>query len=193
MTKNEFILKFLDFFYIKTQLGDVYYLVTQYYPDETLHHLISRKCAINDPFHPDKIKEWSKQLLNGTNYLHSKNIIHRDIKPSNIFINGPNLVIGDLGHAKHFSNRVSLKISKISYMYGTDSYNAPESNDQGYSSKIDIWSFGCVLFEMIKLKRLFDQKTKNELFMKIFTFDVDKEFDQENIEPFFITILKKYV
>ncbi len=190
MTNNEFILKYLDSFYIEERSDKIYYLITQYYPDKTLHHLIRRKLAINEPFNSDELKELSKQLLNGINYLHSVNIIHRDIKPGNIFINGLNLVIGDLGHAKHFKISVSNRVSKFSAAYGTDAYNAPESDDQDYSSKIDIWSFGCVLFEMIKLRRLFDQKTKRDLNNRIYNFDPEKDIQQENIEPFFDSILK---
>ena len=46
-------------------------------------------------------------------------------------------------------------------------------------------SFGCVLFEMTKLKRLFNQTNV------IINFDVDEDLNQENIEPFFVSILKK--
>ena len=116
-------------------------------------------------------------------YLHSKKIIHRDIKPSNIFINGPNLVIGGLGQAKNFD------------MIGTFSYNAPETfEDEVYTKKIDIWSFGCVLYEMIKLEKLFYQRG-NTLLLSIISYDVDKDLILQNdkdIGPFFLAILKKY-
>ena len=46
-------------------------------------------------------------------------------------------------------------------------------------------SFGCVLFEMIKLERLFNHQNKT------LNFDVDKDLNHENIESFFVPILKK--
>ena len=69
-------------------------------------------------------------------------IIHRDIKPSNIFLNGPNLVIGDLGHAKYYENSVSRLHSNS--RFGTKPYNSPESidpinNDPDHPKKTDIW------------------------------------------------------
>jgi len=102
--------------------------------------LINQKSEINDPFHSNTIVNYCKQLLSGIEHLHSKNIIHRDIKPSNIFINGANLVIGDLGHAKQFKE--SLYTVSASNLFGTLVYNAPECFDQipiQYSSKTDIW------------------------------------------------------
>ena len=123
-SNNEFVLKYLDSFYLESTVGKVYFLVTQFYPDGTLHHLISKKYAINEPFHSDTIKRYSKQILIGIEYLHSLNIIHRDLKPNNIFINGPNLVIGDLGHAKKFENSASKK--SLSFRFGTLPYNSPE-------------------------------------------------------------------
>jgi serine/threonine protein kinase len=124
-------------------------------------------------------------------YLHSNNIIHRDIKPSNIFINGPNLVIGDLGQAKN----VDMSVINSKTMFGTFPYSAPETfEDEGYTKKIDIWSFGCVLYEMIKLEKLFNQRG-NTLLLKIISYDVDKDQILQNdkdIGPFFLAILKKY-
>jgi len=82
-------------------------------------------------------------------------------------------------------------------VFGTVPYNAPETfeDETGdnieYTKKIDIWSFGCVLYEMIKLERLFNQKV-SVLPMKICNFNVDKDLDDKNIDPFFLAILKKY-
>jgi len=142
-SNNDFVLKYLDSFHLESTEGKIYFLVTQFYPDGTLHHLISKKYAINEPFHSDTIKKYSKQLLSGIEYLHSINIIHRDIKPDNIFINGTNLVIGDLGHAKQFENSISNKRFSFSFRFGTLPYNSPESieseNNESYSTKTDIW------------------------------------------------------
>jgi len=44
-------------------------------------------------------------------------------------------VIGDLGHAKNLKS----KHSKLSRLFGTENYNAPEANEPVYSNKVDIW------------------------------------------------------
>ena len=78
---------------------------------------------------------WSKQILEGLDYLHSNGIIHRGLKPSNIYFNGISLVLGDFGLAK------SMKELKISETYlGTYYYTSPEViKGENCSFETDIW------------------------------------------------------
>jgi serine/threonine protein kinase len=156
--------------------------------------MITFKNEINDKFHSDTIKRYCKHLLTGIDYLHSRQIIHRDIKPANIFINGENLVIGDLGHAKKIETNVSNFCASTSF--GSRQYFPPELINYSttsviYTYKIDIWCFGCVLFEMIKLERLFNETSEIKLMNKISEYNVDKDLDNKNIDQFFKNLLKK--
>ena len=93
---------------------------------------------------------WSTliQILEGLNYLHKSCIIHRDLKSANIFLTKDGSVkIGDLNVSKILNKMV------ITYTQtGTPYFASPEIwNDQPYDYKCDIWSVGCIIYEMASL------------------------------------------
>lgn len=97
-------------------------------------------------------------ILLGIDYIHKRNIVHRDIKPSNILIYELHSDSGkkyrakicDLGLAKSFTHQ-----GKQSPRVITCCYRSPEVMISGtYDHKVDIWSIGCVFYEMITRKRL---------------------------------------
>ena len=89
--------------------------------------------------------------------MHSHSVLHRDLKTLNIFLNKDNKIkIGDLGVAKILENmETDFATSKV----GTPYYLSPEvCEDRPYNSKSDIWSLGCILYEMCTLKHPFEAK-----------------------------------
>ena len=93
-----------------------------------------------------KIPVWSAQLALALEHLHFQGIAHRDIKPANILLlQDGRIVLGDLGVHK---TKVKM-LRGMSTMVGTPSYLAPEVMlGSEYGLKSDIWSFGCVLFDL---------------------------------------------
>ncbi len=74
------------------------------------------------------------------------------MRKRNIFLNGPDVKIGDLGLARN----VGTQDKNIYSFVGTFNYLSPELiNNLGYLFKSDVWSAGCVLYEMITLKKAF--------------------------------------
>ena len=70
-------------------------------------------------------------------------------------MNGKNLVIGDLGHAKELNDNTSDSYKN----FRTNNYLAPEATDQSKrSTKLDIWSYGCIVYELFNLEKLFNSK-----------------------------------
>lgn len=104
-----------------------------------------------------------KELLEGLVALHAVDIVHRDIKCANVFLlkNG-GVKLGDLNVSK---------IAKAGFMMtqtGTPYYCPPEVwEDKPYSSKCDIWSLGCVIYELAALKPPFTAKDMKGLHQRV--------------------------
>ncbi|KAH8323964.1 hypothetical protein KR074_002270 [Drosophila pseudoananassae] len=95
---------------------------------------------------PSRLVSWSKQIAMGMQYLHSHKIIHRDLKSPNILISTNEVVkISDFGTSREW-NEISTKMS----FAGTVAWMAPEViRNEPCSEKVDIWSYGVVLWEML--------------------------------------------
>ena len=110
------------------------------------------------------------QLVKGLKALHDLSILHRDLKSANVFLfkNG-SAKLGDLNVSK---------VAKRGLGYtqtGTPYYASPEVwKDLPYDNKSDIWSLGCVLYEMITLKPPFRAKNMQELYKKVLSGEVSK-------------------
>ncbi|UJR09974.1 hypothetical protein I4U23_014198 [Adineta vaga] len=92
------------------------------------------------------------QLLKALEFLHRHTYFHRDVKPENILIKDDILKLADFG-----SCRQTLSKQPFTEYISTRWYRAPECllTDGYYRSQMDIWSAGCVMYEIITLKPLF--------------------------------------
>ncbi|KAA8545544.1 hypothetical protein F0562_020328 [Nyssa sinensis] len=94
-----------------------------------------------------QVSAYTRQILNGLNYLHGRNVVHRDIKCANILVDTTGSVkLADFGLAK------ATKMNDVKSCKGTAFWMAPEVVNQkktGYGLAADIWSLGCTVLEML--------------------------------------------
>ena len=126
-----------------------------------LHSRIIDASDGGKPLNQQLIIKWFKQICSAVKYLHTRNILHRschhcsccshgwllnrDLKSANVFLTSKGQVrVGDLGLAR--KTKRTAKLTKC----GTDVYMAPEMiAGAPYGKKADVWSLGCILFEMM--------------------------------------------
>ncbi|XP_031310217.1 MAPK/MAK/MRK overlapping kinase isoform X1 [Camelus dromedarius] len=117
--------------------------------DMNIYELIQGR---RHPLSEKKIAHYMYQLCTSLDHMHRNGIFHRDVKPENILIKQDVLKLGDFGSCRS----VYSKQPYTEYI-STRWYRAPECllTDGFYTYKMDMWSAGCVLYEVASLQPLF--------------------------------------
>ena len=146
-------------------------LVTQYGRRGDLANLIKRRRLMRMPLEEGVIWRYLLQMLISLEYLHYHGVIHRDVKAMNVFLNGEgDLMMGDFGIAKILPTWAGGGMggrggggmgggSVADTVIGTPLYLSPEMIlSKKYGFKVDVWSLGCMLWEMMTLEKAFDAR-----------------------------------
>ncbi|KAJ3414307.1 hypothetical protein HDV05_006756 [Chytridiales sp. JEL 0842] len=122
-------------------------LFLEYVCGGSVASMLSRYGKFDEPL----VQSLSHQILSGLEYLHKRCIIHRDIKGANILVNKEGIVkISDFGISRKNEYKMAYTHHSRMSMQGTVYWMAPEViKGKGYSAKVDIWSLGCVVLEML--------------------------------------------
>ena len=138
------------------------YLVFEYMEHDLCSIILS-----NVSYEKSQIKFILYQLFLGLQYLHQNNILHRDIKTLNILLNNKGEVkIGDFGLSRIFVENMKRKYTN---RVVTIWYRSPELllGETVYGGEIDIWSLGCVFWEILTGNCLFYGDNEKSVFLKI--------------------------
>ena len=138
-------------------------IVMEYADKGDLFQVITERKKTKNYFDEQEIWKTFVQLLKGLKSLHDLNILHRDIKSANVFLfEGGICKLGDLNVSK--VARKGLGYTQT----GTPYYASPEVwEEQPYDSKSDVWSLGCVIYEMATLRPPFQAQSMEELYKKV--------------------------
>ncbi len=123
------------------------FFVMPYVAGENLRERLRRECQMQ----LDDATRIAREVADGLSHAHAQGVIHRDIKPENILLESGHAVIADFGIARALHAAAVDEVSSARMVLGTPAYMSPEQCTGGgpIDGRSDIYSLGCVLYEMI--------------------------------------------
>ena len=133
--------------YDSGQVDGLLYYVMPYVEGESLRERLDRDKQL--PI--DDAVRLTQQIAASLDYAHRHGVIHRDIKPENILISEGQPMVADFGIALALSEAGGERLTGTGLTIGTPYYMSPEqaSGDRQLDARSDIYSLGCVLYEML--------------------------------------------
>jgi serine/threonine protein kinase/tetratricopeptide (TPR) repeat protein len=161
--------------------GETRYIVMELVEGDTLADLLDR-----GPLTAAQTLTIARQIAEALESAHEKGIVHRDLKPSNIKITPEGRVkVLDLGLAKMSELRADvvdlshsptfvLEQTRPGVIMGTAEFMSPEqARGKPLDKRSDVWSFGCIVFEMLTGRRAFTGETVSDIIAAILTREPD--------------------
>jgi serine/threonine-protein kinase len=129
------------------EIDGLLYYVMPFVEGESLRDLLTRERQL--PL--DDALRITREAASALAYAHAHGVVHRDIKPENILLSAGHAVISDFGIARAVSAAAADRLTRTGIALGTAAYMSPEqaSGERDIDGRSDIYSLGCVLYEMI--------------------------------------------
>ena len=126
--------------------GFLFY-VMPYITGESLRHNLDREKQLS----VDEALAITRQVASALSHAHAHNVIHRDVKPENILLHEGEAMVADFGIALAVSAAAGTRLTEAGMAVGTPEYMSPEQalSEPGLDARSDLYSLGCVLYEML--------------------------------------------
>jgi serine/threonine-protein kinase len=129
------------------EVDDLLYLVMPFVAGESLRGRLDREgqLVLEDAI------QMATEVASALDFAHREGVVHRDIKPENILLGDGHAYVADFGIARAINTAGEDRITKTGITVGTPTYMSPEqaAAQSGLDGRSDIYSLGCVLYEML--------------------------------------------
>ena len=149
----------------------VVYLVMEYVDGLSLTRLLDRETTLQ----PARAVDVAHQVAEALVAAHELGIVHRDLKPDNIIVapgkNGRDIAkVVDFGIAKAIEEGPAESLTRTGLVIGTPEYMSPEQLlGDPVDARSDIYSLGCILYQMLTGRRSFDEPTREQMIKRRLT------------------------
>jgi serine/threonine-protein kinase len=144
--------------------GLLYYAMP-YVEGETLYARLQRerRLAVEDAV------AVGRDVAGALGYAHRQGVLHRDVKPENILLSGGRALVADFGLARAIGATDSQRLTDTGVLVGTVHYMSPEQlrEDRELDQRADIYSLGCILYEMLTGEPPYTGRSLTELATRI--------------------------
>ena len=137
------------------------YYVMPLVDGESLRARLRRESVLS----PHEAVRLITEVADALSYAHARGIVHRDIKPENILLQAGHAVVCDFGIAHAVEEAGGSRLTSAGIIIGTPPYMSPEqaTGDQTLDHRSDIYSLGCVLYELLAGTPPFSGETRAQI------------------------------